>query len=68
VKAIFSVRGRDVGSCQHTIVMICDNNLEYGWLRDRENDDNTEDTRIFRQVQVSQRIIAMCHVFLFCSW
>jgi hypothetical protein len=30
--------------------MIYDNDLEKGWSWDRENDSNTEDTKIFRQV------------------
>jgi hypothetical protein len=32
-----------------------------------EIDGNTGDVRIFRQVQASRRIIALCHVFLYCS-
>jgi hypothetical protein len=31
-------------------VMVYDNNLEYRWLRDRENNGNTGDTMIFKQV------------------
>jgi hypothetical protein len=49
-------------------VAIYDNDLEYGCSRDREIDGNTGDTRIFRQVRTSWRIIALRHVFLYCSW
>jgi hypothetical protein len=49
-------------------VVVGDNDLEQGWSRDQENDGNTGDARIFRQVQASRRIIALCHVFLYCSW
>jgi hypothetical protein len=31
-------------------------------------DGNIGDARIFRQVQASRRIIALGHVFLYCSW
>jgi hypothetical protein len=49
-------------------VVVSDNDLEYGRSRDRENDGNTGDVEIFRQVSTSRRIIALCHVFLFCKW
>jgi hypothetical protein len=49
-------------------VEVYDNDLEWGWSWDRENNGNTGDTRIFRQVQASQSIIALCSVFLYCSW
>jgi hypothetical protein len=49
-------------------VAIYDNDLEYGCSRDREIDGNTGDKMIFRQVQTSWRIIALRHVFLYCSW
>jgi hypothetical protein len=29
-------------------VVVCDNDLEEGWSRDRENDGNTGNTRIFK--------------------
>jgi hypothetical protein len=45
-----------------------DNDLEWGWSRDRENDSNTGDTRIFRQIQASRRKITLHLVFLYCSW
>jgi hypothetical protein len=32
-----------------------------------EIDDNTEDVRIFRQIQTSQKIIVLRPVFLYCS-
>jgi hypothetical protein len=48
--------------------VVCDNDLESDWSRDRESDGNTRDARIFRQVQASRRIIALRHVFLYCSW
>jgi hypothetical protein len=48
-------------------VMVYDKDLEQGWSQDRENDGNTGDVRMFRQVQASQRIIALHHVFLYCS-
>jgi hypothetical protein len=40
-------------------VVFCDNDLEYGWSRDRENDGNTRDVMSFRYVQISQRIITL---------
>jgi hypothetical protein len=49
-------------------VMVCENDLKYGWSWDRENNGNTGDARIFRQVQASQRIINLRPVFLYCSW
>jgi hypothetical protein len=48
--------------------MVCDSDLEYGWSRDRENDGKMGDARNFRQVQVFRRIIALCPIFLYCSW
>jgi hypothetical protein len=38
------------------------------WVRDRENDGNIGDARIFGQVQASWRIIVLRLVFLYCSW
>jgi hypothetical protein len=35
-------------SSSHLIVVVCDNDLEYGWSRDQENDDNIGGVRIFR--------------------
>jgi hypothetical protein len=29
-------------------MVVCDNDLEYGWSRDREINDNTGDAGIFR--------------------
>jgi hypothetical protein len=49
-------------------VVVCDNNLQYGWSQDREIDGNTGDARIFRGFQASWRIIALHPVFLYCSW
>jgi hypothetical protein len=43
--------------------VIYDNEFIWGWLRDRENDGNTSDVRIFRQVQTSWRIIALRRAF-----
>jgi hypothetical protein len=37
-------------------------------VTDPENDGNIGDVRIFRQVQASRKIIALCLVFLYCSW
>jgi hypothetical protein len=48
-------------------VVIYDNDLEYEWSRDEENDGNTGDAIIFRQIQVSCRIIVICLVFLYFS-
>jgi hypothetical protein len=48
--------------------MVYDSDLELGWSRDREIKGNTGDTMIFRQVQASQRIIALRPVFLYYSW
>jgi hypothetical protein len=48
--------------------VVCDNDLESEWSRDREKNDNTEDARIFRQVQASWRITVLRPVFLYCSW
>jgi hypothetical protein len=42
----------------NNFVVVSDNDLEYGWSRDRENDGNTGDVEIFRQVPTSRRIIA----------
>jgi hypothetical protein len=53
--------------CLKVTVMVYNNELVYGRLRDRENDGNTGDARIFRQVQASRMIIALCPVFLYCS-
>jgi hypothetical protein len=51
-------------------VMVFDNDLEQVWIQSctTENDGNTGDTWIFRQVQASRRIIALCPVFLYCTW
>jgi hypothetical protein len=49
-------------------VIVYDNDLEYGWSQDRENDGDIGEARIFRQVRASRRIIALHHVFLYCSW
>jgi hypothetical protein len=48
--------------------VVYDNDLEYGWSRDRENDGNIRDVSIFRQVQTSHRIIALRHIFLYYLW
>jgi hypothetical protein len=48
-------------------VVVCDNNLEYGWSRDQENDGNTGDVQFFRYVQASLRIITLHLIFLYCS-
>jgi hypothetical protein len=48
-------------------IVVCYNNLEYGWSQDQENDGNTGDIRIFRQVLPPRRIIALRPVFLYCS-
>jgi hypothetical protein len=47
--------------------VVYDKEFIRGWSQYRENDGNTEDVRIFRQVQASQRIIVMRPVFLYCS-
>jgi hypothetical protein len=49
------------------LVIVCDNDLKYRWSRDRENDVNIGDVRIFRQVQPSRRIIALGPLFLYYS-
>jgi hypothetical protein len=48
--------------------VVYDNDLEYEWSRDQENDSNTGDVRIFRQLQASRKIIVIRPVFLYCSW
>jgi hypothetical protein len=62
---------RGVGSSRLSLpdiptVDVCDNKLVCGWSRDRENDDNMEDVRIFRQVRTFRRIITPRHVSLYC--
>jgi hypothetical protein len=44
-------------------IIVYDNEIIWRWSRDRENNDNTGDARIFRQIQTSWRIIALHHVF-----
>jgi hypothetical protein len=46
--------------------VVYDNEFVWGLSRDRENDGNTGDVRIFRQVQVFCKIIVLRHVFLYC--
>jgi hypothetical protein len=48
-------------------VGIYDNEFVWGWSRDRENDGNTGDARIFRQVRTSRRIITLRPMFLYYS-
>jgi hypothetical protein len=48
--------------------MAYDNEFVWRWSQDWENDGNTGDTNILRQVQASRRIIALCPLFLYCSW
>jgi hypothetical protein len=46
-----SSSSRSMSSTEANVVY--DNDLEQGWSRDRENDGNTGDVRIFRHVQAS---------------
>jgi hypothetical protein len=43
--------------------MVYDNEFIWGWSPDRENDGNIGYVRIFRQIQASREIIALCLVF-----
>jgi hypothetical protein len=57
-------------SCSSSLllfVMVCDNDLDYGWLWDQANYGDIGDASIFRQVQASQRIIALRPMFLYVS-
>jgi hypothetical protein len=63
-----NISKQDITLCHHSTDVVYDNNFVYGWSRNRENDDNTRDTMIFRQVPTSRRIIVLRHVFLYCLW